>query len=113
VAVIRVAAPNGGGTSRLLDGVYQTLDRRDVSFRMVAIGDGSVAVGVVGDRLVETPNILGLVFASLGDVAVSLVSMGGSDRTLGFVVSEDELPGVVRRLHAELVEDATPPPAVA
>jgi len=60
---------------------------------------------VVGDRLRETPGIVAEVFSGLADLRVSLVSMGGSELSLGFLVDESELAGVVRRLHRRLVED--------
>jgi aspartate kinase len=71
----------------------------------VAVKDRQAAVAVVGDRLREAPGIVAEVFSSLDDLRVSLVSMGGSELSLGFLVDEPELAGVVRRLHRRLIED--------
>lgn len=56
-------------------------------------------VCVVGERLKEAPGMVGRVFSALNDVKVSLVSQGGSEINLGFVVDEEVLTLVVRRLH--------------
>jgi aspartate kinase len=59
---------------------------------------------VVGERLKQTPGIVSQVFEALADVKTSLVSLGGSEINLGFVVDEDELPKVIRRLHRRFFE---------
>jgi aspartate kinase len=71
----------------------------------VAVKGRQAAVAVVGDRLRETPGIVAEVFSSLADLRFSLVSMGGSELSLGFLVDESELAGVVRRLHRRLIEE--------
>lgn len=56
-------------------------------------------VCVVGEGLRRTPGIVARVFEDLADVETSMVSLGGSDIQLGFVIHEDLLPEVIQRLH--------------
>lgn len=70
----------------------------------VAVKPHQAVVCVVGERLKQTPGIVGQVFEVLADVKTSLVSLGGSEINLGFVVDEDDLPKVIRRLHRRFFE---------
>jgi aspartate kinase len=79
------------------------------SYGNVAVKPHQAVVCVVGERLKQTPGIVGQVFAALTDVKTSLVSLGGSEINLGFVVDEDELPKVIRRLHRRFFEGETSP----
>lgn len=74
------------------------------SFGSVTVRKGQAVVCVVGEGLHETPGIVGQVFQDLKDVRVSLVSQGGSEINLGFVVDEADLARVVRRLHRRFFE---------
>ena len=65
----------------------------------VAVRTGQAVVCVVGERLKEVPGIVAQVFNDLGDLRASLVSFGGSEINLSFVVDEAALPEVVTRLH--------------
>lgn len=40
------------------------------------------------------------VFTTIGDINVRMISQGASEINLTFVVEEDDVPEVVRRLHA-------------
>jgi len=71
----------------------------------VEVQTGQAVVSVVGERLTERPGIVGDVFAALGSIRTGLVSLGGSQINLGFVVDEADLELVVRRLHARFFED--------
>jgi aspartate kinase len=73
----------------------------------VAVKPHQAVVCVVGEKLKQTPGIVSQVFEALTDVKTSLVSLGGSEINLGFVVDEDELPKVIRRLHRRFFEDET------
>jgi len=59
-------------------------------------------VGVVGERLTETPGVAADILSELGDTAISLMTFGGSGIELGLVVEESRLDTVVKRLHRRL-----------
>jgi aspartate kinase len=67
----------------------------------VTVEPGRAIVCVVGEGLRTTPGIAGRVFSTVGDINVSLISQGGSKINLTFVVEQDSVNEVVRRLHAE------------
>ena len=78
----------------------------------VAVRDRQAVVCVVGERLKEVPGIVAQVFDDLGDLRSSLVSFGGSEINLSFVVDEAALPEVVGRLHRRFFPPLTGDPAV-
>ncbi|MGQ9560403.1 MAG: lysine-sensitive aspartokinase 3 [Candidatus Oleimicrobiaceae bacterium] len=114
--------------------VFDVLDRHRVSADLVATSEVSVAIAlqdasrlhdlvrelhmlgavavrarqavvcVVGEKLKDKPGIVGQVFQDLADVKVSMVSQGGSEINLSFVIDEDDLPTVIRRLHRRFFE---------
>jgi aspartate kinase len=76
----------------------------DVVTELKKIGEvnaegGKAIVCCVGDRLRTIPGMPHLIFGSLEDVAVHMISQGASAINLTFVVDEDCLPRVVRSLH--------------
>jgi len=73
-------------------------------FGRVEVREGQALVCVVGERLKSTPGIAAQVFEDLRDVRTSLISLGGSEINLSFVVDEQQLPVVVRRLHRRFFE---------
>ncbi|MCR4440357.1 MAG: lysine-sensitive aspartokinase 3 [bacterium] len=74
------------------------------AFGAVTVKPRQAVVCVVGERLKETPGIVGQVFQQLADVKVSMVSQGGSEINLSFVIDENALPAVVSRLHRRFFE---------
>jgi aspartate kinase len=70
----------------------------------VTVRTGQAVVAVVGDGLKQTPGILGRMFQDLDDVYVAMVSEGGSEVAVSFVVGEGDLPAVVSRLHRRFFE---------
>lgn len=114
--------------------IFEIFDRHRVSADLVATSEVSVAVAiydatrlplvveelrqygnvtvkpkqavvcVVGEKLKETPGIVAQVFQDLSDVKVSMVSQGGSEINLSFVIDEDDLPVVISRLHRRFFE---------
>ena len=56
-------------------------------------------VCIVGDGIRSQPGLVARVFDDLADIPIAMVSQGGSELALAFVVSEDDLTRVVRRLH--------------
>ncbi|HLQ38400.1 MAG TPA: aspartate kinase [Planctomycetota bacterium] len=59
-------------------------------------------IAVVGEGLRTTPGVVQQVFAALGDISPELISMGGNEINLSFVVPQDRERETLRRLHAQL-----------
>jgi aspartate kinase len=57
-------------------------------------------VCLVGENLRETPGVAARVFGELSDLKVRMISQGASEINLTFVVEEEDVPGVIRRLHS-------------
>jgi aspartate kinase len=66
----------------------------------VEIEEGNSVVCVVGEGLRESSGLASKIFSTLDDVNISLISHGASAVNLTFVVREDQLNDVVKRLHA-------------
>lgn len=60
-------------------------------------------ITVVGHGLLDEPGINGRVFEAVGRTPVHLISQA-SDVSISFLVSAEDAPGVVRTIHASLVE---------
>lgn len=73
-------------------------------FGAVTVKPRQAVVCVVGEKLKETPGIVAQVFQELADIKVSMVSQGGSEINLSFVIDENDLPVVISRLHRRLFE---------
>ncbi len=80
--------------------VVQELER----YGNITVKPRQAVVCVVGEKLKETPGIVGQIFQDLSDVKVSMVSQGGSEINLSFVIDEDDLPVVISRLHRRFFE---------
>lgn len=65
-------------------------------------------VCLVGENLRETPGIAARVFGVLPDTNIRMISQGASEINLTFVIEEDAVPDVVRRLHAAFFSDLDP-----
>ncbi|MBC7188408.1 MAG: lysine-sensitive aspartokinase 3 [Calditrichaeota bacterium] len=74
------------------------------AFGTVTVKPHQAVVCVVGEKLKDTPGIVSQVFQDLADVKVSMVSQGGSEINLSFVIDEGDLPVVVSRLHRRFFE---------
>jgi aspartate kinase len=71
--------------------------------------DGRKAiVCVVGENLRETPGIAARVFGELSDIKIRMISQGASEINLTFVIEEEEVPEVIRRLHKVFFSDLDP-----
>jgi aspartate kinase len=62
--------------------------------------NGQAIVCVVGEGIRRTDGISGKIFSALADVHISMISLGASRLNVTFVVDEQDLEEVVRRLHA-------------
>jgi len=65
-------------------------------------------VCLVGDNIRGTPGVAAKVFATIGDINVRMISQGASEINLTFVVEEDDVPEVVRRLHGTFFAEPDP-----
>ncbi|HEX8818183.1 MAG TPA: lysine-sensitive aspartokinase 3 [Terriglobales bacterium] len=65
-------------------------------------------VCVVGESLREKPGVAARVFGELSDVKIRMISQGASEINLTFVIEEDDVPQVVKRLHSTFFVDPDP-----
>ena len=70
----------------------------------VGVEEGNAIVCVVGEGLGASAGIAGEVFGAIRDVNVRMISQGASRINLTFVVGQDRVREVVRRLHATFFE---------
>jgi aspartate kinase len=65
-------------------------------------------VCLVGDSLRERAGVAAHVFSVIPDVNIRMISQGASEINLTFVIEEDAVPDVVRRLHAAFFSEVDP-----
>jgi aspartate kinase len=72
-------------------------------FADVRVDGGKAVISVVGEKMKHTPGIAGRVFHALGNAGVNieLISHGGSEINLTFVVDERQVRQAVQSLHKE------------
>jgi aspartate kinase len=93
-------------------GISMTLDRDEHldeivselrTFAEVRVERGKAVMCLVGEGMKRTKGIAGRAFSTLGRVGINieLISHGGSDINLTFVIDESEIESAVASLHAE------------
>ena len=65
-------------------------------------------VCLVGENLRDTPGIAARVFGELADMKIRMISQGASEINMTFVVEEDTVSEIVRRLHKTFFSDLDP-----
>jgi len=65
-------------------------------------------VCLVGEALRDTPGVAARVFGVIPEVKVRMISQGASEINLTFVIEEDAVPEVVRRLHGAFFSELDP-----
>ena len=65
-------------------------------------------VCLVGENIRGTSGIAAKVFTAISDINVRMISQGASEINITFVIDEDEVPEVVRRLHECFFSDLDP-----
>jgi aspartate kinase len=135
ITIVDVAAPRMQLAHGFLRGIFETFDRHAVAVDVVSTSEVSVSLTVdstesipalaadlakladvkyegrkaivclVGENLRETPGIAARVFGELADVKIRMISQGASEINLTFVIEEDVVPEVVRRLHKAFFSD--------
>ena len=65
---------------------------------------GYAVICVVGEGLRASTGLASKIFSTIDDVNIALVSHGASAVNLTFVVREDDVPTVIRKLHASFFD---------
>jgi len=135
ITIIDVAAPRMLLAHGFLRAIFEAFDRHRIAVDVVSTSEVSVSLTVdsnesipalaadlakladvkyegrkaivclVGENLRETPGIAARVFGELSDVKIRMISQGASEINLTFVIEEDEVPGVIQRLHKVFFTD--------
>ena len=138
ITIINVAAPRMLLAHGFLKEIFEAFDRHKVAVDVVSTSEVSVSLTVdsnqaipalaadlakladvryegrkaivclVGENLRETPGIAARVFGELADLKIRMISQGASQINLTFVVEEDDVPGVIRRLHRAFFSELDP-----
>jgi aspartate kinase len=138
ITIVNVAAPRMLLAHGFLKTIFEAFDRHRVAVDVVSTSEVSVSLTVdsneaipalaadlakladvkyegrkaivclVGESLRETPGIAARVFGELSDLKIRMISQGASEINLTFVVEEEDVPGVIRRLHAAFFSDLDP-----
>jgi aspartate kinase len=82
------------------------------AFSTVTVARRKAIVAVVGERLREANGMAAKIFGTLDGENVNMISQGASEINLSFVVDEDRLQEIVRKLHRALFEDILQYPEV-
>lgn len=138
ITIVDVAAPRMLLAHGFLKSIFDAFDRHRIPIDVVSTSEVSVSLTVdsnesipalaadlakladvkyegrkaivclVGENLRETPGLAARVFAELTDVKIRMISQGASEINLTFVIEEDAVPDVVRRLHKVFFSDLDP-----
>src|ERR1700731_553939 len=138
ITIVDVAAPRMLLAHGFLKAIFEAFDRHRIPVDVVSTSEVSVSltvdsnesipalaadlakladvkyegrkaiVCIVGENLRETPGIAARVFGELADLKVRMISQGASEINLTFVIEEEDVPGVVRRLHSAFFSDLDP-----
>jgi aspartate kinase len=138
ITIIDVAAPRMLMAHGFLKAIFDAFDRHRVPVDVVSTSEVSVSLTVdsnesipalaadlakladvkyegrkaivclVGENLREIPGIAARVFGILTDVNIRMISQGASEINLTFVIDENDVPGVVQRLHGAFFADLDP-----
>jgi aspartate kinase len=138
ITIVDVAAPRMLLAHGFLRAIFEAFDRHRVPVDVVSTSEVSVSLTVdsnesipalaadlakladvkyegrkaivclVGENLRETPGVAARVFGELADMKIRMISQGASEINLTFVIEEDEVPQVIRRLHKTFFSDLDP-----
>ena len=75
------------------------------TFSTVSVSDRKAIVCVVGENLKNSPGVAAKVLGSITDFNVNMISQGASEINISFVIDEEHVDEVVRRLHKEFFLD--------
>jgi aspartate kinase len=138
ITIIDIAAPRMLLAHGFLKQIFEAFDRHRIPIDVVSTSEVSVSLTVdsnesipalaadlsriadvkyegrkaivclVGENLREVPGIAAHVFGELTDVKIRMISQGASEINLTFVIDEEQVPGVVQRLHKSFFADPDP-----
>jgi aspartate kinase len=138
ITIIDIAAPRMLLAHGFLKAIFDAFDRHRIPIDVVSTSEVSVSLTVdsnesipalaedlsrladvkyegrkaivclVGENLREVPGIAAHVFGQLTDVKIRMISQGASEINLTFVVDEEQVPGIVQRLHKTFFADPDP-----
>lgn len=138
ITIVDVAAPRMLLAHGFLKSIFEAFDRHRIAVDVVSTSEVSVSLTVdsnesipalaadlerladvkyegrkaivclVGENLREIPGIAAHVFRELTDVKIRMISQGASEINLTFVIDEDQVPSVVRRLHKAFFAELDP-----
>src|SRR5579862_8951812 len=138
ITIVDVAAPRMLLAHGFMRSIFEAFDRHGVPVDVVSTSEVSVSLTVdsnqaipalaadlakladvkyegrkaivclIGENLRETPGIAARVFGELSDLKIRMISQGASEINLTFVVEEEDVPGVIRRLHTAFFSDLDP-----
>jgi aspartate kinase len=138
ITIVNVAAPRMLLAHGFLKSIFEAFDRHKVAVDVVSTSEVSVSLTVdsneaipalaadlakladvkyegrkaivclVGENLRETPGVAARVFGELADLKVRMISQGASEINLTFVIAEEDVPGVIQRLHTAFFSELDP-----
>ena len=138
ITIVDVAAPRMLLAHGFLKSIFDAFDRHRIAVDVVSTSEVSVSltvdsnesipalaadlakladvkyegrkaiVCVVGENVRHTPGIAAQVFGELKDVNIRMISQGASEINLTFVIEEDAVPQVVKRLHKTFFSELDP-----
>lgn len=77
------------------------------TFSTVTVAENKAIICVVGDNLRNVPGVAARVLGAISEVNINMISQGASEINFSFVVDEDNVDDVVRRLHTELFSNVS------
>jgi aspartate kinase len=83
-----------------IDAIVKDLER----LGKVEIEPNQAVICVVGEGLRGTSGIAAQIFSNVSDVNISLISHGASSVNLTFVIKEDQVSGVIKKLHRQFFQ---------
>ncbi|MBS1850127.1 MAG: lysine-sensitive aspartokinase 3 [Acidobacteria bacterium] len=138
ITIVDVAAPRMLLAHGFLKAIFEAFDRHQIPVDVVSTSEVSVSLTVdsnesipalaadlakladvkyegrkaivclVGESIRDTPGIAARVFSELLDVNIRMISQGASEINLTFVIEEDKVPEVIRRLHKAFFSELDP-----
>lgn len=138
ITIVDVVATRMLGAHGYLRAIFEVFDRHRAAVDVVSTSEVSVSLTVdsneaipavaadlekiadvkyagrkaiicmVGENIRERPGVASQVFSCIEDINVRMISQGASEINLTFVVDEDDVPEVVRRLHKKFFTDPDP-----
>src|SRR6266852_4799893 len=102
ITIVDVAAPRRLLMHGFLKSIFEAFDRHRVPVDVVSTSEVSVSLTTDSNESIPA---LAADLAKLADVKFRMISQGASEINLTFVIEEDAVPEVVRRLHKTFFSD--------